>query len=76
MARIRPDQDGTDATAAQVRRLAGLLPPQSPVPVFVFDAGYDAAALTYELADARAQIVVRIRDDRVFYADPPEQLPG
>ena len=38
--------------------------------MFCFDAGYDAIALTHELADVRANIVVRIRDDRVFYTDP------
>jgi hypothetical protein len=38
--------------------------------MFVFDAGYDPAALSHDLADTRAQIVVRIRDDRVFHTDP------
>jgi len=34
------------------------------------DAGNDLAAPSHELADTRAQVVVRIRDDRVFYTDP------
>jgi hypothetical protein len=38
--------------------------------VFCFDAGYDPIALTHELAEVHTNIVVRIRDDRVFYADP------
>src|ERR1035437_9091714 len=42
-------------------------------PLFCFDAGYDAIALTDTLSDVAADIVVRIRDDRVFYTDatPP-----
>jgi hypothetical protein len=40
------------------------------VPLFVFDGGYDPAALTVDLADVRAAVCVRIRGDRVFYADP------
>ena len=41
------------------------------VPLFVFDAGYDPIALAFGLGDTRAQILCRIRDDRVFYTDPP-----
>ena len=68
--RIAPGTDATTATVTQVRRLVDLLPDDGPTPMFVFDAGYDPAALSHELADTRAQIVVRIRDDRVFYTDP------
>ena len=39
--------------------------------MFVFDAGYDPIAIGYELADARAQVLCRIRDDRVFHAAAP-----
>ena len=38
--------------------------------MFVLDAGYDPIALTHDLGDVAATIVVRIRDDRVFYTDP------
>ena len=41
-----------------------------PVPLFVFDAGYDPIALGAGLADTRAQVLVRIRSDRLFYPDP------
>jgi hypothetical protein len=74
-ARIGPSQNATEATVAQVRRLVGLLPADGPVPTFVFDAGYDPIALTHELADTRASLVVRIRDDRVFYTTP-DPAPG
>jgi len=44
--------------------------------VFAFDAGYDPIALTHELTDVAADLVVRIRDDRVFYTDPDPVEPG
>ena len=75
-ARIRPTEDATSVTIAQVRRLVGLLPDQAGTPMFVFDAGYDPAALSHELAGTRAAIVVRIRDDRVFYTEPPPRQAG
>jgi len=71
VARLSPTKDTTDATIDQVRRLVGLLPAEREVPLFVFDAGYDPIALTYGLTGTRAQILCRIREDRVFYADPP-----
>ena len=46
-------------------------PPARPVPLFVFDAGYDSAQLTLDLAEERVAVLVRLRSDRCFYADPP-----
>jgi hypothetical protein len=69
--RITPTQDTTTATIEQVRRLVERLPGDGEVPLFVFDAGYDPIALSYGLKDTRAQVLCRIRDDRVFYGDPP-----
>ena len=68
--RIRPDQDATEATIEQVQELVGRLGPTTAVPLFVFDAGYDPIALTAGLEKTRAQVLVRIRGDRVFYRDP------
>lgn len=71
--RLAPDQSKVTATAAQIRDLAGRLDESgttAAVPTFCFDAGYDPIALTHELADVRANLVIRIRDDRVFYTDP------
>lgn len=69
--RIPPAANATTATVDQIRRLVGLLPADGEVPMFVFDAGYDPIAISYELAATRAQVLCRIRDDRVFHADPP-----
>jgi DDE superfamily endonuclease len=74
--RIPAGGDATTATITQIRRLLALLPVDGPMPMFVFDAGYDAAALSHELTDDRVQVVVRIRDDRVFYTSPPPPAPG
>ncbi len=71
VARIPPRQDATAATAEQIRRLVGLLPGDGPVPLFVFDAGYNPTAIGHDLAEERCECLTRIRDDRVFYADPP-----
>ncbi len=46
------------------------------VPLFVFDAGYDSGQLTQGLAGVRAAILVRLRADRCFYADPPPASPS
>ena len=74
--RIAPCQDATEATLGQVRRLLRLLPHDEQVPMFVFDAGYDPIAISEGLNDERAQVLVRLRSDRVFYTDPPARPAG
>jgi hypothetical protein len=69
--RIPPSEDATDATVTQLRRLVGLLPGDGEVPMFVLDAGYDPIAIGHDLGGERCEILCRIRDDRVFYADAP-----
>jgi hypothetical protein len=73
MVRISPRMDATTATVDQVKRLVGLLPSNGDVPLFVFDAGYDPIAIGHDLAGVRAEVLCRIRDDRVLYADPPSR---
>jgi len=69
--RLVPGEEATTATVRQVTRLVGLLPEDREVPLFVFDAGYDPIALGHELNDKRLEVCCRIRDDRVFYQEPP-----
>jgi DDE superfamily endonuclease len=76
VARLCPADTATDATLAQVRRVTERLGPDGPSPLFVFDAGYDPIALGAGLADVQAAICVRIRADRLFYADPVAPPPG
>jgi hypothetical protein len=74
--RISPTENSTDVTASQVADLVGRLDSDDPTPTFVFDAGYDPVALTDALSAVGANIVVRIRADRVFYTDPTAVAPG
>ena len=74
--RLGPLADHVTATAAQIRALLGRLGGTPAVPLFVFDAGHDPVALAEELAGDRAQVLVRIKSDRVFYRDPPPRAPG
>jgi hypothetical protein len=75
-ARLHPLDDTDQHAARQIRALVGRLPAGGPVPWFVFDAGYDSAQLSLDLADARVVVLVRLRSDRCFYADPPPRPPG
>ncbi len=68
--RIPPTANTTNATIDQVRHLVDLLNDPTP-PILVFDAGYDPIAISHELADCPVEILVRIRDDRVFFRRPP-----
>jgi DDE superfamily endonuclease len=74
--RLHPLEDTDRTAAAQVRALLAQLPAGGPVPWFVFDGGYDSAQLTLDLADVPAAVLVRLRADRCFYADPPAPAPG
>jgi hypothetical protein len=74
--RLHPHEDSVQATVTQVRDLVRRLGGSVPVPLFVFDAGYDPIALSHELRDGRLAVLVRIKGDRVFYADPPERKAG
>jgi len=70
--RVPPSADATTATVAQVRRVTKMLGADGAVAMFVFDAGYDPAGISWGLKDERAQVLVRVRGDRVFFTDPPE----
>jgi hypothetical protein len=75
-ARLHPVDDTDQHAARQIRALLGRLPAGGPVPWFVFDAGYDSAQLSLDLAEQRVVVLVRLRSDRCFYADPPPRPPG
>jgi DDE superfamily endonuclease len=69
--RLHPLEDTDQAAAAQIRALLGRLGANGRVPLFVFDGGYDSAPITLDLAEERVAVLVRLRSDRCFYADPP-----
>jgi hypothetical protein len=74
--RLHPLEDTDHTAAVQIRALLGRLPTSKQPPLVVFDAGYDSAQLSLDLADAQVAVLVRLRSDRCFYADPPPRPPG
>ena len=64
----------TAQTIAQVRnvlrRLRAAGPGREAAPLFVFNAGYSAAALTDGLAGSPVHVLVRLAAGSVFYAEP------
>jgi hypothetical protein len=74
--RLDPLEDTDQTAATQIRALLERLGAGGPIPWFVFDAGYDSAQLSLDLADAGVAVLVRLRSDRCFYADPPPRPPG
>jgi len=74
--RLHPLDDTDQTAAGQIRALLARLPASQAVPLFVVDGGYDSAQLTLDLAEAPAAVLVRLRSDRCFYADPPPRPAG
>jgi hypothetical protein len=72
--RLAPGQDVNTLAARQIRRLLPHLPAASrAAALFVFDAGYDPIQLALDLGALNEQsvaVLVRLRKDRCFYADP------
>jgi hypothetical protein len=74
--RVAPTDDAHRVAAAQIRDLLGRQPGPSPVPLGVFDAGYDPETLARALGDLDGQwvaVLVRLRSGRCFYAEPSRQ---
>jgi hypothetical protein len=69
-ARLHPLDDTDQTAVAQVRALLARLPAGGPVPWFVFDAGYDSAQLSLDLAEAGVVVLVRLRADRCLLPRP------
>lgn len=71
--------DAAAVTAAQILAHAARLrrPGETRIPLYVMDAGYDEAPVTWELRGHldQVQILVRVRNDRVMYRDPAPE-PG
>jgi hypothetical protein len=77
--RVPPSANAHTVAAAQIRALLERQPADSPVPLCVFDAGYDPETLARELGELdgeRVAVLVRLRSGRCFYADPPPRPDG
>jgi hypothetical protein len=72
--RVHPTKNANQVAVQQISTLARLSHDTSDlIPLFVFDAGYDPVQLSEGLTatDSAVAILVRLRSDRCFYADPP-----
>jgi hypothetical protein len=75
--RLGPSDDATEVTATQVREVvarlieAGHWRDGDPDILVVFDSGYDLTRLTWLLAGLPAEIMGRLRSDRVMYFPAP-----
>lgn len=68
--------DNPNMTAArQIRALLPQLGATPVAPLFALDGGYDPVQLAVELAGTGAQIVVRVRNDREYFARPAPRVP-
>jgi DDE superfamily endonuclease len=74
--RVHPTENAHAVAIAQITALIARQPASAATPLFVFDAGYDSAHLTQALAETAVAILVRLRADRCFYADPPPSPPS
>jgi DDE superfamily endonuclease len=80
-ARVRAGRGGATRKAAQqvIAHAARLRADgEARIPLYAFDGGYDEAPLTWDLREhlEEVQILVRVRNDRVLYRDPPPRIPG
>jgi hypothetical protein len=77
--RVGAGDDATRQAAVQIVAHAGRLRAdgETRIPLYVLDAGYDEAPLTWDLREHldQVQILVRLRNDRVLYRDPPPRVP-
>ena len=73
--RVHPTEDAGTVAIEQIRTLVDRRGSDA-VPLFVFDAGYNAVRLTQGLADLPVAVLVRLRSGRCFYADPPVAIPS
>jgi hypothetical protein len=80
--RLGPEDDETEVSAAQVRDVvarlieAGHWRDGDPDILVVFDAGYDVTRLARLLADLPAEVLGRLRADRVMQLPAPAHPPG
>jgi hypothetical protein len=68
--RLAVGDNPNQVAVQQVRGVLARLPALPVAALFAFDGGYDPVQLSVELAGTGAQIVVRVRDDRAWFARP------
>lgn len=80
--RIPATADVSEQAVTQIRACLDRVGHTAQPPLFILDAGYDPAALTWLLwhqqphPGPRASLLVRLRGNRVLYRDPDPRPPG
>ena len=74
--RVHPRENANAVAVEQMKRLAEHLTADGGIPLFVFDAGYDSAQVTQGIGEVPGAVLLRLRADRCFYADPPPATPS
>ena len=80
--RLKPADDATAVTAAQIREVVGRLiaagqwTAGDPEILIVADAGYDVTRLAFVLSDLPVVLLGRLRSDRVLRLPAPPRPPG
>jgi hypothetical protein len=72
VSRVPIEVDAHDVAGQQMRAVITSLP-TSIKPLFAFDAGYDPTRLAEQISEDEAAVLVRLRRNRCFYADPLEE---
>ena len=75
-ARASDARTPTRSRSSRSRDSSAACPADGASPLFVFDAGYDSAQVTQGLEQLPVAVLVRLRADRCFYADPPPAVPS
>ena len=60
--RVHPRQNANVIAVEQITNLLSRLPPESPPPLFVFDAGYDSAHLSRGVEELPVAVLVRLAE--------------
>jgi hypothetical protein len=68
--RLKPGDNVNLVAVEQIRELLQEYPDSAPLPIFVFDAGYEPGQLAAAWSLLRAAALTRLRAGRCFYADP------
>jgi DDE superfamily endonuclease len=74
--RVHPGENAHTVAVEQIKALMARRLASAATPLFVFDAGYDSAQVTQGLEQLPVAVLVRLRADRCFYADPPPAVPS
>ncbi len=73
--RLKPGENINHVAVEQIKERLQGYPEEAPLPIFVFDAGYEPGQLALAWDSLRAAALTRLRSGRCFSADPSEGAP-